>query len=68
MYCGFNSFEEKTEVVATICPYSATLELLTETGRFDINLAQKDLPWLEELVSEAQKIISFYKKEDPTVK
>jgi hypothetical protein len=63
MYCGFNSFEVKTEVVATIGTYTTTLELVTETGRFDINLTQKDLPWLEELVSEAQKIVSFFKKE-----
>jgi hypothetical protein len=64
MYCGFNSFEEKTEVIATLGHYTKTLELLTKHNRFDINLERKDLPWLKKLVSEAQKIINSYEKED----
>jgi len=63
MYVGINSFETKRKVVATIQEGHQDLDLVSGNGLITINLEFKDLPWLKELVSEAQKIITFYEKE-----
>ena len=60
---GLNSLEKKESVTASCLEHYQALLLRTEKGVIDINLEPKDLPWLKELVSKAQKIISFYEKE-----